>query len=74
MNLQSTGNPIGERWIGLRGIDERNKDLSGLGIHGTIEPKSIGKNVSMGCVRMLSSDVEEVYEMLLEGVSTVAIH
>jgi len=66
-------NPIGERWIGLQGIDERTKHLSGLGIHGTIEPKSIGKNVSMGCVRMLSSDVEEVYEMLLEGVSTVAI-
>ncbi len=66
-------NPIGERWIGLQGMDERTKDLSGLGIHGTIEPASIGTNASMGCVRMLTGDVEEVYEMLLEGVSTVEI-
>ena len=66
-------NPIGERWIGLKGMEERTKDLSGLGIHGTIEPQSIGKNASMGCVRMLGSEVEIVYEMLLEGVSTVEI-
>jgi hypothetical protein len=66
-------NPIGERWIGLQGMEERTKDLSGLGIHGTIEPESIGTNASMGCVRMLGSDVEIVYEMLLEGVSTVEI-
>jgi hypothetical protein len=66
-------NPIGERWIGLQGMDERTKDLTGLGVHGTIEPKSIGTNASMGCVRMLEGDVEEVFEMLLEGVSTVEI-
>ena len=66
-------NPIGERWIGLQGMEERTKDLSGLGIHGTIEPGSIGTNASMGCVRMLEGDVKEVYEMLLEGVSTVEI-
>ena len=66
-------NPIGEHWIGLQGMDERTKDLSGLGIHGTIEPESIGTNASMGCVRMLEGDVEDVFEMLLEGVSTVEI-
>ena len=66
-------NPIGERWIGLQGMDEHTKDLFGLGIHGTIEPKSIGTNASMGCVRMLEGDVEIVYEMLLEGISTVEI-
>ena len=66
-------NPIGERWIGLRGIDERTKDLSGLGIHGTIEPQTIGTQSSMGCIRMHSADVSQVYEMLAEGVSTVEI-
>ena len=66
-------NPIGERWLGLQGMDEHTKDLFGLGIHGTIEPKSIGTNASMGCVRMLEGDVEKVYEMLLEGISTVEI-
>ena len=67
-------NPIGERWIGLKGMEERTMDLTGLGIHGTIEPESIGTNASMGCVRMHEGDVAIVYEMLLEGVSTVEIH
>ena len=66
-------NPIGERWIGLEGIEERTRDLSGLGIHGTIEPQTIGTQASMGCVRLHSADVTQVYEMLFEGVSTVEI-
>jgi LysM repeat protein len=66
-------NPIGERWIGLQGIEERTKDLSGLGIHGTIEPQTIGTQASMGCIRMHSADVTQLYEMLSEGVSTVEI-
>jgi len=66
-------NPIGERWIGLEGIEERTKDLVGLGIHGTIEPQTIGTQASMGCVRMQSDDVAQVYEMLSEGVSTIEI-
>ena len=67
-------NPIGERWIGLEGIEERTADLSGLGIHGTIEPETIGQDASMGCVRMHSDDVAEIYEVLAEGVSTVNIY
>ena len=67
-------NPIGERWIGLEGVEEHTMDLSGLGIHGTIEPDTIGTQSSMGCIRMGSSDITQVYEMLAEGVSTVEIH
>ncbi|MEE2819139.1 MAG: L,D-transpeptidase family protein [Planctomycetota bacterium] len=67
-------NPIGERWIGLEGIEERTAELSGLGIHGTIEPSTIGQDASMGCVRMHSDDVAEIYEVLAEGVSTVNIY
>jgi lipoprotein-anchoring transpeptidase ErfK/SrfK len=67
-------NPIGERWIGLEGVEERTRDLSGLGIHGTIEPDTIGTQSSMGCIRMGSSDIMQVYEMLAEGVSTVEIN
>ncbi len=66
-------NPIGERWIGLQGLGEHNRDLSGYGIHGTIEPESIGRQSSMGCIRMLPGDVEIVYEVLVEGVSTIEI-
>jgi len=66
-------NPIGERWIGLQGIDERTKDYAGLGIHGTVDPHTIGTQASMGCIRMHSEDVTQVYEMLGENVSTVRI-
>ncbi|HRQ75224.1 MAG TPA: L,D-transpeptidase family protein [Phycisphaerales bacterium] len=66
-------NPIGERWIGLEGVSESVRDLGGYGIHGTIEPQSIGTQASMGCVRMLAADVELVYEMLVEEKSSVRI-
>ena len=35
-------NPIGERWIGIEGIGEASVH-EGYGIHGTIEPDSIGQ-------------------------------
>jgi hypothetical protein len=66
-------NPIGEYWLGLTGIDPSTEVLSGYGIHGTIEPESIGHDASMGCVRMLSEDIALVYEMLVEGYSQVEI-
>ena len=66
-------NPIGERWIGLKGIEPHNKDFEGYGIHGTTDIASIGKQASMGCVRMLPQDVEVVYELLTEPNSIVTI-
>ncbi|MEM8834831.1 MAG: LysM peptidoglycan-binding domain-containing protein [Planctomycetota bacterium] len=66
-------NPIGERWIGLDGTDPETELMTGYGIHGTIEPESIGREASMGCVRLRSGDVELVYELLAEGQSTVEI-
>jgi len=66
-------NPIGERWVGLEGVEPHNQDFAGYGIHGTIEPDSIGQMRSMGCIRMLPADVEVVYEMLTVPESTVLI-
>ena len=66
-------NPIGERWIGLVGMDEKTKAFTGYGIHGTVAPESIGKEMSMGCVRMNAGDVEVVYEMLMGRSSVVKI-
>lgn len=66
-------NPIGEHWIGLAGADESTKNFLGYGIHGTIEPESIGKSASMGCVRMRTADVAFVYELLTEGDSRIEI-
>jgi hypothetical protein len=66
-------NPIGEYWLGLEGAEERVADITGYGIHGTIEPDSIGHQSSMGCIRMLNEDVAVVWEVLIERVSTVEI-
>jgi LysM repeat protein len=48
-------NPLGTHWIDLG---------DSYGIHGTIEPESIGKAESRGCVRLLNADVAEVYDLL----------
>lgn len=56
-------NPLGERWIDLG---------NSYGIHGTIEPESIGRAASRGCIRMRDDDVISVYNFLVNG-SEVAI-
>jgi len=52
-------NPVGTRWMGL--------SKHGYGIHGTNEPKSIGKAASHGCIRMAQADLEELYPLVAVG-------
>jgi lipoprotein-anchoring transpeptidase ErfK/SrfK len=52
-------NPLGTRWIGI--------SRKGYGIHGTNRPKSIGRAVSAGCIRLRNEDVEELFEMVSVG-------
>ena len=52
-------NILGTRWIGI--------SAPSYGIHGTTEPKTIGKAVTSGCVRMKNQDVEELYAIVPEG-------
>lgn len=66
-------NPIGTRWIGLKGDDVNTKDLPSYGIHGTIHPGSIGTEASMGCIRLREGEIEVLYELLMPGVSEVLI-
>ena len=66
-------NPIGEFWLGLEGIDEHNRQEAGFGVHGTIDPDSIGRNESMGCIRLDDGDIDLIYEVLAEGVSVVSV-
>ena len=66
-------NPIGEFWIGMEGIAGNAVGQFGYGIHGTIEPESIGRNVSMGCVRLTAGDIDAAYKMLVHGHSIVTI-
>ncbi len=51
-------NPLGERWIDIG---------NSYGIHGTIDPDSIGRNESRGCIRMHNDDVAAVYDLLSIG-------
>jgi lipoprotein-anchoring transpeptidase ErfK/SrfK len=52
-------NPVGTRWMGL--------SIPGYGIHGTNEPKSIGKASSHGCIRLAKTDLEELYPLVAVG-------
>ncbi len=60
-------NPLGSRWMALEGIDSETEGLKGFGIHGTINPESIGKNESNGCIRMVNKDVEELFSLMTLG-------
>lgn len=42
-------------------------------IHGTREPASIGRAVSSGCIRMLNSDIIELYERVPTGTRVVVL-
>jgi lipoprotein-anchoring transpeptidase ErfK/SrfK len=52
-------NPMGPRWVGL--------SQKGYGIHGTNEPRSIGKATSHGCIRMRNHDIEQFFRMVRVG-------
>jgi lipoprotein-anchoring transpeptidase ErfK/SrfK len=52
-------NPVGSRWMGL--------STPGYGIHGTNQPRSIGKAASTGCIRMGKHDVEELFALVNVG-------
>jgi LysM repeat protein len=66
-------NPLGERWVGLTGIDGHAIGKASYGIHGTIDESSIGKMESMGCIRMHNADVEWVFDLMVEGKSIVVV-
>jgi lipoprotein-anchoring transpeptidase ErfK/SrfK len=66
-------NPLAERWIGLEGVSGPAKGQDRYGIHGTIDPDSIGKSVSMGCIRLHNPDVEELFDMLIVTDSLVTV-
>ncbi len=62
-------NPLGARAIYLKsgGIDY------GYRIHGTPDWKSIGRNASSGCIRMINQDVIDLYNRLQGGEKVVVL-
>ena len=58
-------NPLGARAMYLGSSIYR--------IHGTNEPKSIGKSASSGCIRMLNADVTELYTLVKVGTEVTML-
>ena len=58
-------NELGSRWLGLT--------AQGYGIHGTINPDTLGQQVTAGCVRMKNEDVEELYSTLVPGTEVTIV-
>lgn len=62
-------NPLGPRALYLyrKGVD------LGYRLHGTMEPWSIGSNVSSGCIRMFSEDVIDLYQRCPIGTRVLVL-
>jgi lipoprotein-anchoring transpeptidase ErfK/SrfK len=58
-------NPVGLVWIAL--------NEKGYGIHGTPEPKKVGKTASHGCVRLTNWDALALAKMVRKGTPVVFI-
>lgn len=52
-------NPLGKRWLGLN-----IRGGGSYGIHGNSDLYSIGKYVSLGCIRMFNEDVEYLFDIV----------
>jgi lipoprotein-anchoring transpeptidase ErfK/SrfK len=63
------GNPLGVRAMYLW---QNNKDTL-YRIHGTVEPWTIGKSVSSGCIRMINQDVIDLYAKVPLGTKVVVL-
>jgi lipoprotein-anchoring transpeptidase ErfK/SrfK len=59
------GNPLGTRWMGL--------SAPGVGIHGTPDSASIGYSASHGCIRMLISDAEWLFNHVDVGTTVFVV-
>ena len=66
--------PLGARWIPITCLKGDGVDVTGIALHGTNDPKSIGTRCSLGCIRLRDEDVIEVYNVLAAGISLVDIY
>jgi lipoprotein-anchoring transpeptidase ErfK/SrfK len=63
------GNPLGARAMYLW---QNGKDTL-FRIHGTVEPWTIGKSVSSGCIRMINQDAIDLYNRVAVGTRVVVL-
>lgn len=62
-------NPLGPRALYLY---RDGRDL-GYRLHGTLEPWSIGKDVSSGCIRMFPEDIVDLYQRCPNGTAVLVL-
>lgn len=62
------GEGFGGRWMGL------NVPWGKFGIHGTLDPYSVGWASSHGCIRMNNDDVTELYGIVSVGTKVVIVN
>jgi hypothetical protein len=67
--------PIVTRILWLRGRESQNANAFArtIYIHGTPEERNIGRPVSYGCVRMRSSDVVQLYDIVGQGAQVTIV-
>ena len=61
----SPENILGTRWMGI--------SEEGYGIHGSIDPESIGQPVTAGCIRMTNAEVEELFDIVPIGTEVTIV-
>jgi L,D-transpeptidase ErfK/SrfK len=59
-------NPLGKYWLGT--------SASGVGIHATNRPWSVGYYVSHGCIRMLPSEISQLFPQISIGTPVKIIY
>ena len=62
-------NPMGPRALYLY---RDGRDLL-YRIHGTLEPWTIGSNVSSGCIRLLPEDLIDLYDRVATGTQVLVM-
>ena len=64
-------NELGTRWMPL--VPEEEGLPRDLGIHGTIDPDTIGKYSSMGCPRLFNDEAEELYDLIVRSTPVTVV-
>lgn len=67
LHFGEPGYALGTRWIAFDAVNGH----TGLGIHGTDDPASIGSAASLGCIRLANEDVEDLYALVPVGAVVV---
>lgn len=62
---ESPDNILGSRWLGI--------SKPGYGIHGTVDPRSVGQQSTKGCIRMFNAEVEELFTIIPIGTKVTIV-